>query len=165
MSIFAFIIVDKSANISVSGQTCGQRRKMGLFNPQSREEQAHCIYHESERFREDFRENKRKSEVRLNLRFWSEWRDLNPRPLPPQLTWSVLSCALRAFIPFPLQDTCSPSFFRPLFPRVPCSSIGSTARSNILTRCTAHSILRRESRAVHTRARISNASFGLTGRD
>lgn len=38
----------------------------------------------------------------------------------------VLSCALRAFIPFPLQDTCSPSFFRPLFPRVPCLSVVKT---------------------------------------
>ena len=57
---------------STSGQTCGQVRKMGLFNPESREEQAHYVYHENARFREDLRENKRKSEVRLNLRFWSE---------------------------------------------------------------------------------------------
>ena len=42
---------------------------MGLFNPESREEQAHYVYHENARFREDLRENKRKSEVRLNLRF------------------------------------------------------------------------------------------------
>ena len=33
--------VDYSLKISASGQTCGQRRKMGLFNPESREEQAH----------------------------------------------------------------------------------------------------------------------------
>ena len=39
---------------------------------------------------------------------------------------SVLSCALRAFIPFPLQDTCSWGFFRPLFPRVPCLSVVKT---------------------------------------
>ena len=57
---------------------------MGLFNPWSREEQARFVYHENARFREDLRENKRKSEVRLNLRFWSEWQDLNLRPLPPQ---------------------------------------------------------------------------------
>ena len=59
---------------------------MGLFNPQIREEQAHFVYHENARFWEDLRENKRKSEVRLNLRFWSEWQDLNLRPLPPQPT-------------------------------------------------------------------------------
>ena len=29
-------------------------------------------------------------------------------------------------MPFPLQDTCSPSFFRPLFPRVPCLSVVRT---------------------------------------
>ena len=58
--------------ISASGQTCGQVRKMGLFNPESREEQAHSLYCENARFHEDLRENKRKSEVRLNLRFWSE---------------------------------------------------------------------------------------------
>ena len=69
---FALFIARNSAKISLSGQTCGQRRKMGLFNPQSREEQAHCVYCEYARFREDLRENKRKSEVRLNLRFWSE---------------------------------------------------------------------------------------------
>ena len=46
---------------------------MGLFTPQSREEQAHLLYRENTRFREDLRENKRKSEVRLNLRFWSEY--------------------------------------------------------------------------------------------
>ena len=63
---------ENEAKISVSGQTCGQRRKMGLFNPQSREEQAHCVYQENVRFREYLRENKRKSEVRLNLRFWYE---------------------------------------------------------------------------------------------
>ena len=57
---FALFIANKSAKISASGQTCGQRRKMGLFNPESREEQAHYIYHENARFREDLRENKRK---------------------------------------------------------------------------------------------------------
>ena len=58
--------------IFASGQTCGQVRKMGLFNPRSREEQARYIYCGNTRFREDLRENKRKSEVRLNLRFWSD---------------------------------------------------------------------------------------------
>ena len=38
---FALFIAKKSAKISASGQTCGQVRKMGLFNPESREEQAH----------------------------------------------------------------------------------------------------------------------------
>ena len=54
----------KRAQNPLSGQTCGQVRKMGLFNPQSREEQARFVYHENTRFREDLRENKRKSEVR-----------------------------------------------------------------------------------------------------
>jgi len=45
---------------------------MGLFNPRSREEQAHYIYCENARFQEIKRENKRKSEVRLNLRFGSD---------------------------------------------------------------------------------------------
>ena len=49
---------------------------MGLFNPQSGEEQAHCVYHENARFRADLRENKRKTEVRLNLRFLFEWKIL-----------------------------------------------------------------------------------------
>ena len=65
-------IAEKSAKFSVSGQTCGQMRKMGLFNPESREEQAYYVYCENARFQEILRGNKRKSEVRLNLRFWSE---------------------------------------------------------------------------------------------
>ena len=69
---FALFIARNRPKISASGQTCGQRRKMGLFNPESREEQAHYIYHENARFQEIKRENKRKSEVRLNLRFWYE---------------------------------------------------------------------------------------------
>ena len=48
---------------------------MGLFNPQCREEQAHCVYRKNARFQEIMRENKRKSEVRLNLRFWSECKE------------------------------------------------------------------------------------------
>ena len=69
---FALFIARNSAKISASGQTCGQRRKMGLFNPRSREEQARYAYRENARFQEIKRGNKRKSEVRLNLRFWSE---------------------------------------------------------------------------------------------
>ena len=69
---FALFIAKNKAKISASGQTCGQERKMGLFNHESREEQAHDVYYENARFREDLRGNKRKSEVRLNLRFWSE---------------------------------------------------------------------------------------------
>ena len=65
-------VAENEAKISVSGQTCGQVRKMGLFNPESREEQAHSLYRENARFQEILRENKEKSEVRLNLRFWSE---------------------------------------------------------------------------------------------
>ena len=49
---FALFIAEKGAKISASGQTCGQRRKMGLFNPLSREEQAHSLYHENARFQE-----------------------------------------------------------------------------------------------------------------
>ena len=89
---------ENSAKISVSGQTCGQRRKTGLFNPQSREEQARYGYCENTRFREDLRENKRKTRVRYEPSFWSECniayirrvrptnskQDLNLRPLPPQ---------------------------------------------------------------------------------
>ena len=57
---FSLFIMLNSAKISASGQTCGQVRKMGLFNPQSREEQAHCVYHENARFQEIWRENKKR---------------------------------------------------------------------------------------------------------
>ena len=63
---------ENEAKISASGQTCGQRRKMGLFNPRSREEQAHYVCCENARFREDLRENKRKTRVRYEPSFWSE---------------------------------------------------------------------------------------------
>ena len=63
---------ENKAKNPLSGQSCGQVRKMGLFNPESREEQAHYVYRENARFQEIKRGNKRKSEVRLNLRFWSE---------------------------------------------------------------------------------------------
>ena len=53
--IFTFYSREK-CKISVSGQTCGQVRKMGLFNPQNREEQAHCVYHKNARFHEDLRD-------------------------------------------------------------------------------------------------------------
>lgn len=52
-------IIDKMRKSIISGQTCGQGRKMGLFNPRSREEQAHCVYCENARFREVLRENKK----------------------------------------------------------------------------------------------------------
>ena len=44
----------------------------------------------------------------------------------PNWRGSVLSCALRAFMPFPLQGTCSPIIFCPLFPRVPRLSVVKT---------------------------------------
>ena len=69
---FALFIAQKEAKFSASGQTCGQRRKMGLFNPQSREEQAYYICCENARFCEDLRENKRKTRVRYEPSFWSE---------------------------------------------------------------------------------------------
>jgi hypothetical protein len=34
------------------GLTCGQTQKTGLFNPRSREEQAHSLYCENVRFQE-----------------------------------------------------------------------------------------------------------------
>ena len=71
-AIFTFFIANKSAKISASGQTCGQRQKMGLFNTESREEQAHSIYCENARFQEILRENKRKTRVRYEPSFWSE---------------------------------------------------------------------------------------------
>ena len=64
--------VENEAKISLSGQTCGQRRKMGLFNPRSREEQAFYICCENARFQEIKRENKRKTRVRYEPSFWSE---------------------------------------------------------------------------------------------
>ena len=70
--IFTLFIINKSAKISASGQTCGQMRKMGLFNPESREEQARCVYHGNTRIRENLRENKRKTRVRYEPSFWSE---------------------------------------------------------------------------------------------
>ena len=45
-------LAEIDARISASGQTCGQRRKMGLFNPRNREEQAHYVYLENARFQE-----------------------------------------------------------------------------------------------------------------
>ena len=38
----------------------------------------------------------------------------------------VISCALRAFMPFPLQDTCYWGIFCPLFPRAPRLSVVKT---------------------------------------
>ena len=67
---------------------------MGLFNPESREEQARYVYHENARFCENLRENKRKNRaVRKvgHIPVFLVWCDLcckqhqlNQRPLPPQ---------------------------------------------------------------------------------
>ena len=65
MASFALFIVEKRAKISTSGQTCGQRRKMGLFKPESREGQAYYVYCENARFQEIMRENKRKIGVSI----------------------------------------------------------------------------------------------------
>jgi hypothetical protein len=43
------------------GLTCGQTQKMGLFNPQRREEQAHRICRENASFHKLLQENKRKT--------------------------------------------------------------------------------------------------------
>ena len=40
---FALFIARNIAKISASGQTCGQVRKIGLFTPQIREEQAYFV--------------------------------------------------------------------------------------------------------------------------
>ena len=53
---FALFVAKNSAKISASGQTCGQVRKMGLFNPRSMEEQARCVYQENARFSEILRD-------------------------------------------------------------------------------------------------------------
>ena len=66
------IIIKKHSKISASGQTCGQVRKMGLFNPESREEQARSLYCENARFREDLRKNKRKIGNLTTPDFWSD---------------------------------------------------------------------------------------------
>ena len=42
-------------------------RKMGLFNPQNREEQARSLYCENARFQEILRENKRKNGAVRNV--------------------------------------------------------------------------------------------------
>jgi hypothetical protein len=52
VQFFALFMAENSAKISASVQTCGQVRKTGLFNPGSREEPAHLLYHENARFRE-----------------------------------------------------------------------------------------------------------------
>jgi len=53
---FALFIAEKSVKISASGQTYGQRLKMGLFNPRSMGEEAHYDYHENKRFSEEIKE-------------------------------------------------------------------------------------------------------------
>ena len=57
---------------------------MGLFNPRRREEQAHYVYCENARFQEILRDKQRKIGNLTTPDFWSEWQDLNLRPLPPQ---------------------------------------------------------------------------------
>ena len=71
-AIFALFIAEMGAKISASGQTGGQMRKMGLFNPQSREEQARYVYCENARFRENLRGNKRKIGNLTTPDFWSD---------------------------------------------------------------------------------------------
>ena len=60
---FALFIARNGAKISASGQ----RRKMGLFNPESREEQAHFVYHENVRFQEILRENKKEKSISATI--------------------------------------------------------------------------------------------------
>lgn len=52
----------------------------------------------------------------------------------PNWHGSVLSCALRAFIPFPLQGICSRDVFCPLFPRVTRLSVVKTVVSPLFAR-------------------------------
>ena len=68
-------IAENKPKISVSGQICGQRREMGLFNPRSREEQARYVCCENARFQEIMRGNKRKTRVRYEPSFWSECKE------------------------------------------------------------------------------------------
>ena len=70
--IFFTFIAGNSAKISVGGQTCGRNEKTGTFYLVNREECACTYYHENARFREDLRENKRKTRVRYEPPFWSE---------------------------------------------------------------------------------------------
>jgi len=50
----------------------GEKRACGA--PESREEQAYSLYCENARFQEILRENKRKTEIHTNLRFFlSDW--------------------------------------------------------------------------------------------
>lgn len=44
-------------------------------------------------------------------------------------------------MPFPLQDTCSPSFFRPLFPRVPRLSVVKTVVRPLFARIPVGALL------------------------
>ena len=60
---FALFIAEKGAKISASGQTCGQRRKKGLFNPKSREEQAHDYIAKTRDFKRFCEINKEKSGI------------------------------------------------------------------------------------------------------
>ena len=51
---FAFFIAENSAKIPLSGQTCGQVRKMDLLNSEGREEQAQCLYQRKNEISRDF---------------------------------------------------------------------------------------------------------------
>ena len=61
-----------SPKISMYGLTCRRNEKTGTFYPINREECACNHYRENARFREDLRENKRKTRVRYEPSFWSE---------------------------------------------------------------------------------------------
>ena len=62
---------------------------MGLFNPRSREEQAHYNYHENTRFREDLRDKKRNSEVRYEPPNWFDVTS-SAKPIRIELASSYL---------------------------------------------------------------------------
>ena len=50
-------------------------RKIALFNLQSREEQAHYVYHENARFQEVLRDKQRKIGNLTTPDFWSECKE------------------------------------------------------------------------------------------
>ncbi len=52
----------------------------------------------------------------MNLRFWSEWRDLNPRPLPPQLKWAHPFGCAHAFLAVSAPRHFVFGTFVPIFP-------------------------------------------------
>jgi hypothetical protein len=66
------VISDLLKDYNASEDLINEIYKHATEQCQDREEQARYVYHENARFYEALRENKRKSEVRMNLRFWSE---------------------------------------------------------------------------------------------